>query len=76
MTTSIPTTGDVIVRKSDDASTPSMYSLSIYEGRPQFLVETNKRACDLARPFARQTHVDLWNNNDGQFSCVSRFRFR
>jgi len=51
-----------------------MFSVSIYEGRPQFLVETNKRACDLARPFARKTHVDLWNNNDGQFSCVSRFR--
>ena len=74
MTISIPTTGDVIVCKSDDASTSPMYSVSIYEGRPQFLVETNKRACDLARPFARKTHVDLWNNNDGQFSCVSRFR--
>jgi hypothetical protein len=70
----IPTIGDVIVCKSDDASTPSTYSVSIYEGRPQFLAETNKEACDLARPFARKAHVDLWNNDDGQFSCVSRFR--
>ena len=74
MATSIPTSGDVIVCKSDDASTPSMYSVSIYGGRPQFLAETNKQACDLVRPFARKTHVDIWNNNDGQFSCVSRFR--
>ena len=73
MTTSIPTTGDVIVGKSDDASTPSVYSVSIYEGRGQFLA-TNKQACELARSFARKTRVDLWNNNDGQFSCVSRFR--
>jgi hypothetical protein len=74
MATSIPTTGDVIVYKSDDVSTPSMYSVSIYEGRPQCLTKTSKQACDLARSFARKTRVDLWTNNDGQFSCVSRFR--
>ena len=70
MRISIPITGDVIVSKTENA----MYSVSIYEGRPQFLAETNKQACDLARLFARKTRVDLWNNNDGQFSCVSRFR--
>ena len=74
MTTSIPTTGDVVVRKSDDAATKSMYSVSIYDGRPQFLAETLKQACDLAGPFARKSHVDLWTNDDGQFSCMSRFR--
>jgi hypothetical protein len=35
MTISIPTTGDVLVCKSTDASTPFTYTVSIYEGRPQ-----------------------------------------
>jgi hypothetical protein len=51
-----------------------MYSVSIYEGRPQFFAETLKQACDLAGTFARKTRVNLWTNNDGQFSCMSRFR--
>jgi len=74
VTTSSPTTGDVIVRKSEDVATPSMYSVGIYDGRPQFLAETLKQACDLAGPFARKTGVNLWSNSGGQFSCMARFR--
>jgi len=73
--TSIPTSGDLIVKKNpDELATSLLYGVSVYEGLVQFAAKTNNEACGLAQNYARHHGVDVWTEAYGHLSCLSRFR--
>jgi hypothetical protein len=72
---SIPTSGDLVVKKNpDELATSLRYGVSVYEGLVQFTAKTNNEACGLAQNYARHHGVDVWTEAYGHLSCLSRFR--
>ena len=58
----IPTSGDIILRRTNDPSRP--YTLSTSEEAPQVAWATYQEAIAQADRFARSQHVDVWQTDD------------
>ncbi len=58
----IPTSGDIILRRTTDAS--RRYTLSTSEEAPQIACATYQEAIAQADRFAQSQHVDVWQTDD------------
>lgn len=69
----IPRSGDVILRRTNDASRG--YTLCTSEAAPQIVCATYEEAIARADRFARSEHVDIWQTDDDRvFERVIEYR--
>lgn len=58
----IPKSGDVILRRTNNAS--RRYTLSLSGGTAQIACTTYKEAISRAERFAQSEHIDVWQTDD------------
>lgn len=69
----LPKSGDIILRRMNDAS--RRYTLSTSDGAAQIACTTLQEAIAGADRFARSQHVDVWQTDDGRvFTRIIEWR--
>lgn len=67
-----PKSGDVILRRTNDAS--RRYTLSTSGEAPQITCATYEEAIAQADRFAQSQYVDVWKTNDQAFTRILEYR--